>query len=557
VASDDELRWDPPGPGEWTWDGAHLPNVPTPIYRAVHQQTLSTSIARMFERYGVPLGTIREEFVNGRGYSQLTPLVGKPGAAPPPKPVLWLATRLHPAFRRRAKAAAHALEHKVWRERTAEWRSTLRPRLREENLALQREVLGALDDAALADHLRRAHDHVVAGHLLHFDLHGDDLGPLGMYLASCRDWGLDPGDAIAALSGHSPSTAAPVEALGEVASAMRAAGWAPAAGNPADLDALRALGPEVDAAVDRYLEEFGWRVVTGYDVDSKTVGELPAALVANVLANLEPFDWGAAAESGDARAAELRARVPPAERGHFDEVLGEARLALDMRDDNGPITVEWPMGLLRRALLEAGHRLVERSALRDPEHAVELSLDEVTALVTGGAGPSAEETAARAQARRDASAVVPPDRLGEPSPPPDLSAFPPPLARTIDMAMTATSLLGRGEATARSGAAAHGLGVGTEPYIGRARVAHRADEALALLEPGEVLVVPFTTPAYNAVLAVCGAVVTEEGGVLAHAAVLARELGLPAVIGAHGALAAIPDGATVEVDPGKGTVTLV
>jgi phosphohistidine swiveling domain-containing protein len=59
------------------------------------------------------------------------------------------------------------------------------------------------------------------------------------------------------------------------------------------------------------------------------------------------------------------------------------------------------------------------------------------------------------------------------------------------------------------------------------------------------------------VLAVCGAVVTEEGGALAHAAVLARELGLPAVVGAAGALGTIPDGAQVEVDPGAGTVRLV
>ena len=72
-----------------------------------------------------------------------------------------------------------------------------------------------------------------------------------------------------------------------------------------------------------------------------------------------------------------------------------------------------------------------------------------------------------------------------------------------------------------------------------------------------MLVVPFTTPAYNAVLAVCGAVVTEEGGVLAHAAVLARELGLPAVVGAAGALGLIRDGAEVEVDPVAGTVRLL
>jgi pyruvate,water dikinase len=54
-----------------------------------------------------------------------------------------------------------------------------------------------------------------------------------------------------------------------------------------------------------------------------------------------------------------------------------------------------------------------------------------------------------------------------------------------------------------------------------------------------------------------GAIVTEEGGLLCHAAVIARELGIPAVIGAADAMALIPDGATIEVDPVRGAVRVV
>ena len=70
-------------------------------------------------------------------------------------------------------------------------------------------------------------------------------------------------------------------------------------------------------------------------------------------------------------------------------------------------------------------------------------------------------------------------------------------------------------------------------------------------------VVPCTTPAFNMVLTLAGAVVTAEGGALSHAAVLARELGIPAVVGAPAALRDIPDGATVEVDPVAGVVRVV
>ena len=234
-------------------------------------------------------------------------------------------------------------------------------------------------------------------------------------------------------------------------------------------------------------------------------------------------------------------------------------MALDLRDDNGPMTVEWTIGLLRRSLLEVGRRCVDRGTLTSADDAVELTLDEIDPLLAGHGGPSPAEVAARGAARRAALAVTPPATLGDEEPEPDLSVFPAPLRALTRMTRTVVSLIERGDHTTTTGAAvvATGLGVGAGTYVGRARVATRPEDALAAIEPGDVLVVPFTTPAYNAVLAVCGAVVTEEGGALAHAAVLARELGLPAVVGAAGALGAIQDGAEIEVDPQAGTVTLV
>src|SRR5262245_3720465 len=84
----------------------------------------------------------------------------------------------------------------------------------------------------------------------------------------------------------------------------------PPAPRPRSLDDLRAAGPTVGAALDAYLAEFGWRTVTGDDLDARTVGELPEALVANVLAATEPFDAAAAARAGDQAADALRAEVP-------------------------------------------------------------------------------------------------------------------------------------------------------------------------------------------------------------------------------------------------------
>ena len=105
--------------------------------------------------------------------------------------------------------------------------------------------------------------------------------------------------------------------------------------------------------------------------------------------------------------------------------------------------------------------------------------------------------------------------------------------------------------------ALQGMGIGDETYIGTALVVHDAVEALAAMEPGDIVVAPYTAPTYNSVLAMAGAIVTEEGGPLCHAAVIARELGLPAVIGAVGAMSLVPDGSTIEVDPRAGCVRVV
>ena len=66
-----------------------------------------------------------------------------------------------------------------------------------------------------------------------------------------------------------------------------------------------------------------------------------------------------------------------------------------------------------------------------------------------------------------------------------------------------------------------------------------------------------TTPAYNLVLTMVGGLVTAEGGPVCHAAVLSRELGIPAVIGARRALERIETGDLVEIDPPAGTVRVL
>lgn len=102
-----------------------------------------------------------------------------------------------------------------------------------------------------------------------------------------------------------------------------------------------------------------------------------------------------------------------------------------------------------------------------------------------------------------------------------------------------------------------GVGIGTASYTGRACVAPNAEEALARLQAGDVLVTTLTTPSFEAVMPVAGAVVTEVGGLISHTAICCREYGIPAVVQVAGATTNIPDGALVTVDPSTGHVAIV
>jgi pyruvate,water dikinase len=100
-------------------------------------------------------------------------------------------------------------------------------------------------------------------------------------------------------------------------------------------------------------------------------------------------------------------------------------------------------------------------------------------------------------------------------------------------------------------------GVATSPGVvtAPARVLH-GPEDFDQMRPGEVLVAGTTTPAWTPLFAMASAVVTDIGGPLSHGSIVAREYGIPAVMGTGLATRRIQSGQTITVDGSAGTVTL-
>jgi pyruvate,water dikinase len=101
-----------------------------------------------------------------------------------------------------------------------------------------------------------------------------------------------------------------------------------------------------------------------------------------------------------------------------------------------------------------------------------------------------------------------------------------------------------------------GTGVNAGSYEGTARIVRNPDE-FAKIQAGDVLVAQSTSPYFNVVLPLIGAIVTDRGGQLSHAAIVAREYGIPGVVGTREATRTIVDGMRIRVDGESGEVTLL
>jgi pyruvate,water dikinase len=110
------------------------------------------------------------------------------------------------------------------------------------------------------------------------------------------------------------------------------------------------------------------------------------------------------------------------------------------------------------------------------------------------------------------------------------------------------------EASAGAAGRLRGIAASGGTATGRVRVALTAEDG-ADLEPGEILVAPFTDPGWTPLFTVAGAIVMDLGGLLSHGAIVAREYGIPAVVNARRATTTLRTGQTVTVDGDTGEVT--
>jgi pyruvate,water dikinase len=228
-----------------------------------------------------------------------------------------------------------------------------------------------------------------------------------------------------------------------------------------------------------------------------------------------------------------------------------------VRDERGYLNDAWSAGIARRALLAAGERLVAAKKLLDPSHVFDLTPQEIASALAGGAAPAAADVAAYSEYRTTKTTADAPPVVGlTPSGPPPPAWLPPPAARMATIVATVMNeMFARREGGIKEKKIT-GYAASPGDVVGTARLVLTAAD-MADVRQGDVLITRATSPSYNALLPLIRGIVTDRGGTLSHAALVAREYGIPAVVGCGNATELIPDGATVRIDGTTGTVQIV
>lgn len=339
-----------------------------------------------------------------------------------------------------------------------------------------------------------------------------------------------------------------IERLATLAAADPAVAAHLADGKPDTFVTLSAL-PEAatfTAALDAFLKEHGHLGQGFDDLALPSWAEEPGLLLAEVAKRLGSPATGDGAErrarlcaQADALAEGVRSRLVdrPEDLERFERTLAFAREIGPLTEGHNYWIDRKVQARLRCFALSIGGRLVQLGVIEASDDVLFLRRHEVPALLRD---PSDRRQLVR-QRRQEHTRQLgtrPPRLLGMPLPDEPPGRF------------------GGERIESERAGVLKGTGASAGRVRGTARVTLGPDD-FARVQPGDIIVCPSSNPSWVPLFAIAGGLVTNTGGVLSHAAVVAREFGLPAVVGTGDATSRIADGRTVELDGISGEVRLL
>ena len=224
----------------------------------------------------------------------------------------------------------------------------------------------------------------------------------------------------------------------------------------------------------------------------------------------------------------------PIKRALFKSLLIRSQRGSVFRENSKCECVKL-IATLRKMLLELGKRFHADSVFQHPDDIFFLHFDEIEAVAGGLASFDVTATIAAQRKEYDKWNLVTPPAVIVGRFDPD-TYVPEQVEANVDVL--------------------RGLGVSPGVATGKARVILRSDTQQQVL-PGEILVAPFTDPGWTPYFVPAAGVVMDQGSILSHGSIVAREYGIPAVVNVGWATKIIKTGQTIQVDAKRGTVTIL
>ena len=305
-----------------------------------------------------------------------------------------------------------------------------------------------------------------------------------------------------------------------------------------------------------YLQVYGQRIDKLY-VSFPAWNEEPAPVIRNLKMYMAQPDRNliaemdeivAGRERGVAAARERLATFPNPVVEQFEFLLTAAQQARFLKEEHTNWIDFQVTYHARQTVLECGRRLQDAGAIENRDDVFYLTLEELReTLATEPFAQRREIISERKALATQFVDYTPPPRLGivPPGPPPDN-----PVIRAIG------KVFGVPPPPPQNPGELLGLAGSRGTVQGTAKVLNSVEEA-DKLAPGDILVAATTTPPWTPLFANIAGVVTDAGGILSHPAVVAREYGIPAVVGTAQSTSMIQDGQTIEVDGNAGVVRIL
>ncbi|MCL7746828.1 PEP-utilizing enzyme [Halalkalibacter alkaliphilus] len=320
-----------------------------------------------------------------------------------------------------------------------------------------------------------------------------------------------------------------------------------------DVEQLHAALQDVEegraflAALDTFLEEYGYRTAVSHEFAEETWVENPYHALKVIKNYLEKdFDFEAefqeVIEKREKKVEETLARMPEGELKETFKALHAMALNVWGLDEDHHFYIDAMLpAKARPVILNIGQTLASHSIIEQKEDVVFLYLDDLVELLQNPTAATAliEE---RKEEHRKNEAITPPPFFG---PPPEGPVDP------IVERVFGTKMADLDEETKKFSGYSGSQGT----HTGTVKVVSDQSE-FDKVKKGDILVCKTTTPPWTVLFNLAGAIVTDVGGILSHAATVAREYEVPCVIGTKIATATLKDGDVVTVDGTKGEVII-